>query len=187
MKWRGIDAGDIKCRGSEEEPAFIAARINLSFMLTQGKIMQLLNAALAAHSCGSCSCSDGVVTGSKGGSQQSFQTETDTRTDYTKCSLSKFEEQKWFVFTQLSIKRIWKEPIPGSICLVKLSLKRRSCRSHGRTQITKRRRKHPNSEIIFKWTQEYNQQKVEDSIQQQQWRNEDAQRSLRMGTQIDRS
>ena len=46
--WRGIDAGDIKCRGSDEEPAaFIAVRINLSFMLTQGKIMQLLNAALS--------------------------------------------------------------------------------------------------------------------------------------------
>ena len=94
VKWRGIDVGDIKCRGSDEEPAFIAARINLSLMLTQGKIMQILNAALAAHSSGSCSCSDGAVTGSKGGSQHSFQTETDTRTDYPK-----FEEEKCFVFT----------------------------------------------------------------------------------------
>ena len=84
--------------------------------------MQLLNAAaLAAHSSGSgCSCSDGVATGSKGGSRHSFQMETDTRTDHPECSLCKFEAEIQFVCTQLSIKRNWKEPIPGPICLVKL-------------------------------------------------------------------
>ena len=121
----------------EQWGAFSAERINLSSCWLKVKLcrywMQLWVRRCTFQR--SCSCSDGVATGSKGGSQHSFQTETDTRQFH----FYKFYCNWWgLVFAQLSIKRIWKEPIPDSICLVKLSAKRRSCRSERRTQITER-------------------------------------------------
>ena len=123
--WRGIDAGVIKCRGSDTEPAaFIALRINLSFMLTQGKIMQLLNAALseALHIPADPAA---AVTERWQEAREDHGIHFKWRQIHIQIISSQIRgEEKVRSYSIIDKIKLEEEPIPSSICLVKLSPKR---------------------------------------------------------------